>query len=258
MTRILSALVMAALTLAALWWLPSSALLGVVLAVAAMAVREFHRMVTAAGVSVPFWPVLVATLLTCAMVPYPHVSPLLVVWATFVVAALVVLRSTVTGPAALASVAVSVLTPLYIGWPLGALVALHAGRGREAVFLVLATVVTSDSAQYYAGRTFGRHPLAPARSPKKTMEGAAGGMVVAPVMLMLLGRVWAPDVAMPLLALVGVLVVVAGITGDLFESMIKRAADMKDSGTLIPGHGGVLDRIDALLFTVPVLYWVLR
>jgi phosphatidate cytidylyltransferase len=90
------------------------------------------------------------------------------------------------------------------------------------------------------------------------MEGAAGGLVVAPVMLMCLGRVWAPAVAMPLLALVGVLAVVAGITGDLFESMIKRAADMKDSGTLIPGHGGVLDRIDALLFTVPVLYWVLR
>jgi phosphatidate cytidylyltransferase len=258
MTRILSALVMAALTLAALWWLPPAGLLVAVLAVAAAAVREWHRLVTAVGVSVPFWPVLVSTLLTCAMVPYPHVSPLLVVWATFLLTALVVLRSTATGPGTLTSVAVTVLTPLYIGWPLGALVALHAGRGREAVFLLLATVVASDSAQYYAGRTFGRHPLAPARSPKKTIEGALGGLVVAPLVLMTLGRLWAPDVAVPLLGLVGVLVVVAGITGDLFESMIKRAAAMKDSGTLIPGHGGVLDRIDALLFTVPVLYWVLR
>ena len=82
--------------------------------------------------------------------------------------------------------------------------------------------------------------------------------MVAPLVLMALGRLWAPDVALPMLGLVGIVVVVAGITGDLFESMIKRAASMKDSGTLIPGHGGVLDRIDALLFTTPVLYWVLR
>jgi phosphatidate cytidylyltransferase len=258
MTRILSALVMAALTLASLWWLPSSGLLVVVLAVAAAAFREWHRMITALGVSVPFWPVLTATLLTCTMVPYPHVSPMFVVWLSVPVTALIVLRSTATGPGTLTSVAVAVLTPLYIGWPLGALVALHAGRGRDAVFLLLATVVASDSAQYYAGRTFGRHPLAPARSPRKTIEGALGSVVVAPLVLMALGRLWAPDVALPMLGLVGIVVVVAGITGDLFESMIKRAASMKDSGTLIPGHGGVLDRIDALLFTTPVLYWVLR
>ena len=258
MTRILSALVMAALTLAVLWWLPPTALLAMALAVTAAAFREWHRMVTATGAAMPFWPTLIATLLTCAMVPYPHVSPLLVVWALFLVTALVVLRSSVTGPETLATVAATVLTPLYIGWPLGALVALHAGRGRDAVFLLLATVVASDSSQYYAGRTFGRHPLAPARSPKKTIEGALGGVVVAPLVLMTLGRMWAPDVATPVLGVVGLLMVVAGITGDLFESMIKRAAGMKDSSTLIPGHGGVLDRIDALLFTVPLLYWVLR
>lgn len=248
---------MAALTLTALWWLPSAGLLVVVLAVAAAAVRELHRMVAALGVSVPFWLALLSTLLTCTMVPFPHVSPLLVVWATFAVAALLVLRSSATGPETLTSVAVTALMPLYIGWPLGALVALHAGRGRDAVFLLLATVVASDSAQYYAGRTFGRHPLAPSRSPKKTIEGALGGMVVAPLVLMALGRLWAPDVPTPTLGLVGVLVVLAGITGDLFESMIKRAAGLKDSGALIPGHGGVLDRIDALLFTVPIFYWML-
>lgn len=260
MTRILSALVMAALTLTALWWLPSAGLLVVALAVAAAAFREWHHMVTTVGVSMPFWPALAATLLTCAMVPYPHpqVSPMLVVWLSVPVTAVFVLRSTMTGPGTLTSVAVAVLTPLYIGWPLGALVALHVGRGRDAVFLLLATVIASDSAQYYAGRAFGRHPLAAARSPRKTVEGAVGGVVVAPVVLMALGRVWAPDVAMPVLGLVGVLLVLAGITGDLFESMIKRAAVMKDSGTLIPGHGGLLDRIDALLFTTPVLYWVLR
>jgi phosphatidate cytidylyltransferase len=150
------------------------------------------------------------------------------------------------------------LAPVYLGIPLGSLVGVHAIAGREAVLLLIATVAVSDTAQYYAGRTFGRRPLAPARSPKKTQEGALGGLIIAPAFLVAAGAYWLPAYPWWWHASLGVFIVVAGIIGDLFESMLKRAADMKDSGTLIPGHGGVLDRIDALLFAAPVFYFFLR
>ena len=148
------------------------------------------------------------------------------------------------------------LAPVYLGLPLGALVGIHAAAGREGVLILVATVAASDSAQYYSGRTFGRRPLAPTISPKKTIEGAIGGFVVAPLVLWLLARAWLPQLP-PLAAIgAGLGIVAAGICGDLFESALKRAAGVKDSGALIPGHGGVLDRIDALLFAAPLFYLV--
>ena len=150
------------------------------------------------------------------------------------------------------------LAPVYIGMPLGCLVGVHAIAGREAVLLLIATVAVSDTAQFYTGRTLGRTPLAPLRSPKKTREGAIGGFVIAPLFLAVAGWYWLPALSLVVARERGLGIVVAGIIGDLFESMLKRAADMKDSGTLIPGHGGVLDRIDALLFAAPVFYFFLR
>ena len=169
-----------------------------------------------------------------------------------------VLMSDRAGTPLLADTAAAVLAPVYLGLPLGSLVGVHAIGGREAVLLLIATVVVSDTAQFYTGRTFGRTPLAPLRSPKKTREGALGGFVIAPVFLAVAGSYWLPTYRWYWLAALGVGIVVAGIIGDLFESMLKRAADMKDSGTLIPGHGGVLDRIDALLFAAPIFYLFLR
>ena len=88
---------------------------------------------------------------------------------------------------ALWDTAAAVLAPVYIGLPLGALVGIRGGGGAEAVLMLIGTIAVSDTAQYYAGRAFGRHPLAPRRSPKKTVEGAIGGFVVAPVVLVLAG-----------------------------------------------------------------------
>ena len=131
-------------------------------------------------------------------------------------------------------------------------------RGREALFLLLLTVMVSDTAQYYTGRAFGRRLLAPAISPKKTIEGAIGGFVFGALLLAVVGAWWLPAMPVALRALLGVALVALGIAGDLFESMLKRSAGVKDSSTLIPGHGGVLDRIDALLFAAPVYYIVLK
>jgi phosphatidate cytidylyltransferase len=120
------------------------------------------------------------------------------------------------------------------------------------------TVMVSDTAQYYSGRLFGHRALAPAISPKKTIEGALGGFVSGILLLAVVGQWWLPEVPTALRALLGAAVVAFGIAGDLFESMLKRSAGVKDSSSLIPGHGGVLDRIDALLFAAPVYYVVLK
>jgi phosphatidate cytidylyltransferase len=258
MTRILSGVALAAAALAAIWFLTPVALLGVALVVAALAFAEYARIVSAIGADIPWWTSLLLTLLACAMVPFPWIDPVVVIVLALITAAANVLMSDRVGTPTLADTAASLLAPVYVGLPLGALVGVAAVAGREAVLVLIGTVAVSDSAQYYAGRLFGKHPLAPRRSPKKTIEGAVGGFVVAPVALIAAGHAWLPGLDPLRLGLLGVLLVAAGIIGDLFESMLKRAADLKDSGHLIPGHGGVLDRIDALLFAAPIFYFFIR
>lgn len=249
---------MGVVALALIWFLSSIALLLVALTVAAIAFHEYERIVDTIGAKVPYWTALLATLLACAMVPFQWVDIESVLAASLLLIALNVLASDRVGTPLLADTSAAVLAPVYIGLPLGCLVGVHAIAGREAVLLLIATVAVSDTAQYYTGRTFGRTPLAPLRSPKKTREGAIGGFVVAPIFLALAGSYWLPAFPWWWHASAGLGIVVTGIIGDLFESMLKRAANMKDSGTLIPGHGGVLDRIDALLFAAPVFYFFLR
>jgi phosphatidate cytidylyltransferase len=149
---------------------------------------------------------------------------------------------------------VAVLLPTW-----AALLYLHA-RGPGVLLGVMAIVWIADTAAYFAGRYFGRHKLAPVISPGKTWEGVAGAFVAVALYAAALSTV----VGMPLLSL---LVMVSGllylsVLGDLFESWIKRVSGMKDSGTVLPGHGGVLDRIDALTSTLPVatglLMWLER
>jgi phosphatidate cytidylyltransferase len=154
--------------------------------------------------------------------------------------------------------AARVLAQWYIGMPLGMLAAIESLAGRMGPLLLIATIAVSDSAQFYMGRLFGRRLLAPAISPKKTVEGAVGGLVLAPVFVALAGPALLPGAGRLSLALLGVIMVVLGIVGDLFESRLKRIAGVKDSSVIIPGHGGILDRIDALLFATPAFYLYLQ
>jgi phosphatidate cytidylyltransferase len=162
------------------------------------------------------------------------------------------------GANALATVSAALFPSIYIGLPVGALVAVRAFAGPRVLFLLMLTVMVSDTAQYYTGRAFGRRPLAPAISPKKTIEGAVGGFVFGTALFVGAGAWWVPGMPVIFRAGLGLAVVALGIAGDLFESMLKRSAGVKDSSALIPGHGGVLDRIDALLFAAPVYYIVLK
>lgn len=130
-------------------------------------------------------------------------------------------------------------------------------HGLGWVFLVLAASWLGDTGGYFAGRFFGRTPLYPRVSPKKTWEGALGGITLATVGTFVIRAVALPELSSLDAAILGPALCVAGIVGDLAESMLKRSFDVKDSGWIMPGHGGLLDRIDSVLFVAPTLYaWV--
>jgi phosphatidate cytidylyltransferase len=148
---------------------------------------------------------------------------------------------------------------LLVAFPLSFAVRLH-GLGREGPWLLLfALTITwaGDTLAYFVGRAIGKHALAPHLSPKKTWEGTAASFVASLLVGMAFGR-WLSAPLPHLLAMAGV-GNVAGQVGDLLESAYKRSAGVKDSGSLLPGHGGVLDRIDALILAIPVVwyYWTL-
>ena len=131
-----------------------------------------------------------------------------------------------------------------------ALIQLHGQRqGAGLVLAILAIVSAADVGAYFAGRQWGRHKLAPQVSPKKTWEGVLGGLVAAAAVAG--GAAWAMGIDPPILMLVGVFTALVSIVGDLSVSMFKRNAGLKDSGRLLPGHGGVMDRIDSLSAAVP-------
>ena len=121
-----------------------------------------------------------------------------------------------------------------------------------------AIVMMTDTGAYYTGRTIGRHKLAPRISPGKTIEGAIGGFVMAVVTGLLCKLSFFREIPITHALVLGAVIGAIGQIGDLAESMLKRAAGVKDSGAILPGHGGMLDRVDSLLFCAPVLYYYSR
>lgn len=127
-------------------------------------------------------------------------------------------------------------------------------NGREWVYLVVLVTFAADTAAFLFGRSFGKTPLAPVVSPGKTWEGAAAGLVAATVAAPVLAELFTLDLAVPGALVLGAFMGAAGQAGDLLESRFKRAAGAKDSGWLLPGHGGVLDRLDSIVFNIALVY----
>jgi phosphatidate cytidylyltransferase len=150
---------------------------------------------------------------------------------------------------------------LYMGWMVGHYVMLRQlDDGREWVILALFTTFACDTSAYFVGRAWGKHHMTPTISPHKTWEGAAGGFagaVAAALALHFLLNLGGWSLPLSRLEVVGVscLIGVMAQVGDLLESLLKRRAGVKDSGNLLPGHGGVLDRIDSLVFTGVIVYY---
>ena len=258
MLRVGSGVILGAAIAAAVWFLGSVPLLAITEVVLLLAFLEYAALAERLGVRVAKVPAAVAAMLACAAMAFPGAPVEVVLMAAVLALGALVLSSGRAGSEALHDIAASLLPTLYLGLPLGALMATRAAAGREVALLLVLTVVVSDTAQYYWGRALGRRLLAPAISPKKTVEGALGGLVFGTVTMVVVGRWWLPSAALLWRVGLGVAVVGVGIVGDLFESLIKRGAGVKDASGVIPGHGGVLDRIDALLFAAPVYYMFVK
>jgi phosphatidate cytidylyltransferase len=148
---------------------------------------------------------------------------------------------------------------IYVGWLAGHFVLLRGvPDGRDWVLLALLTVWITDTGAYFVGRPLGRHKLAPQISPGKTWEGAAGGQIAGFVAVAGLAQAFDLGIdAMHVVAL-GLIIPTVAQIGDLAESALKRGLGIKDSSGLVPGHGGLLDRMDSLLFAAPAVYWYLK
>ncbi len=161
----------------------------------------------------------------------------------------------------LPSSAIAVLATTYVGMLGGSLIRLRNDfpEGWKLIFFLLLVVWLGDSGAYYVGRSSGKHKLSPRISPKKTVEGLIGGITTSVITALVIHFTFFKTFPLVHAIIAGVLLSFAGVIGDLAESMWKRSADVKDSGTLLPGHGGFLDRFDSILFTAPILYcyWTL-
>jgi phosphatidate cytidylyltransferase len=267
-TRVVSGVVLIAVAIGVVWFAPPLVFFAVAEILLVLAFVEYSRLSAACGLPIPVVPAAAATVVaSIGLTSYHWLGDRLVgsavaldavMMAGFVMLAAVTLTTWRGDRDALGRAAAAVFPMLYLGLPVGAMSAVRSLHGREALFLLMLTVMVSDTAQYYSGRAFGKRLLAPVISPKKTIEGAVGGFVFGAVIMVVAGAWWLPRLPIAFRALLGVALVALGIAGDLFESMLKRSAGVKDSSTMIPGHGGVLDRIDALLFAAPVYYIVLR
>jgi len=226
------------------------------------ALWEFQGLVRASGWLAPraLSLVLFAAILASA---YLGSTPLLVaaVGAVLIALPTAVLLAAPEEPVWLGSAAATSFATLYVGAGGAAVIALRA-LGWETVCFLFGIVWAGDSAAYYVGTKLGKRRLAPVVSPKKSWEGFWGqvvaGAVFGAILAVVLPRIpGTPAVAAAVGALLGAVLSVVAVVGDLVESTFKRSCAVKDSGGLLPGHGGLLDRLDSLLYASPVLYGIL-
>lgn len=264
MQRIVTGLVLATAMALLVFLAPEPVFRGIVAAIGMLAALEMRRIADKLAPSPSLWLLVPAVPVLAAWqwqwLPVSE-SPALLLFLLSVVPAVAALLASRGGVAERdprhAPVAAALLCfgAVYLASAVVALAGLH-GVDRWLVFLVVAIVTVSDTAAYYGGKATGRHKLAPAVSPNKTIEGSAWGLGCAVLAVGVYSLVRLGGLE-PVVLVAGALTAVAGQIGDLVESLFKRAAGVKDSGDLLPGHGGVLDRLDALILASPVFYAVL-
>jgi phosphatidate cytidylyltransferase len=273
--RILTALVLIPIVVALVWWGPAWVLAIVAAGVAILALVEFFELGERVGLrAFRAWTIVCAGgifyaqyslglvethSLTGSISIVRHLQagtvPIEIVLLIFVLgAAGIGLGTRRAVQDVLPGLAVSSAGLLFIALPFSYLVRLDEieRNGRELVLFTLLLVWAGDMLAYFVGQGLGRIPMAPALSPKKTWEGALGNLVGSMMVAVIFAR-WMQVDALTLLVIAG-LGNIAGQAGDLIESAYKRGAGVKDSGTILPGHGGILDRIDSLILAAPVVW----
>ena len=264
-TRELTAAVLSPIAIYIIGWSHAYVFDAAIALIAAGALYEFLNLGRRKGYTVPTVLCLLIMLFIMAAFILEPISVEMGVFLTL----LIVPASFVFKPGsleeALPSSAIAVMATLYVGMLGGSLIRLRndfagpARIGPKLVFFLVLVVWLGDAGAYYIGKRFGKHLLAPAISPKKTIEGLCGGIAVSILTAIIIHLTFFQQFPLLHAVVAGVILSIAGVIGDLAESMWKRSAAVKDSGTLFPGHGGFLDRFDSVFFTTPILYvyWVL-
>jgi phosphatidate cytidylyltransferase len=234
---------------------------GVIAAIAILAMLEFINLGKAKGYHIAPLLCIVVMLIIIGGFVFDDLSVELGMFtALLAIPAWYVFR-TRTVEDSLPSSAVAVLATTYVGLLGGSLIRLRHDfpEGWKLIFFLLLVVWLGDSGAYYFGKALGKHKLSPVISPKKTVEGMIGGMGVSIVTAIVIHFTFFPSFPLHHAIIAGVILSFAGVVGDLTESMWKRSAAVKDSGSILPGHGGFLDRFDSIFFTAPILYcyWTL-
>ena len=153
-----------------------------------------------------------------------------------------------------ADFAQTIIGPFYICLPLiFFLLIARLDQGKIWIFFILAVIFAGDTSSFYVGRFLGKHKLTKT-SPGKTWEGAVGGLLANILSAVIFALLFFPSLSLVSIVVLAILIGISGQVGDLAESLLKRISNVKDSGTVLPGHGGILDRMDSLLFAIPVLY----
>ena len=166
----------------------------------------------------------------------------------------------------LTGVGVTILGVLYIAFLGGFIVSMRVGfentiaphLSTKLLAFFFLVVMGADTGAYYVGKNFGKHKLAPNISPGKTWEGVVGGLVLSSVFAAISSAAFFPDLPYKVSVPLAIAMSIVGLFGDLAESAIKRGAGAKDAASILPGHGGLLDRLDSLLFNAPILYYFAR
>jgi len=256
MTKVVTAILLGVAVLAAVLWLPNWALAALIFATAAAGLLEYSRMffedrverwaMFATGALIALW--------TMGPMPWRKAASLGIVAALFVLAITVMWRSRELERSA-ERVGLAIMGVIYLGvaFPIWSWL-LRMPRGRALVLLALVPACLCDVFGLIAGKAFGRRKLAPMVSPNKTIEGLLGSLAGSVIGVMAIRFLMLPELSIALSLGLAVLVWIVSPLGDLIESMQKRSCGLKDSGHIIPGHGGMLDRLDALVFTAPAAF----
>ena len=226
---------------------------------AGLASWEFYRMAGGLKVQPITYFGIAWVLLTVASphCPYPATLPLLITSAIIISLNWLLFRR--PRDRAFSDWAWTMAAILYIGWMLSYWVQLRGlEAGKELVFLAMFTTFASDTCAFFVGGAWGKHALAPSISSGKTWEGAVGGLLSSIVVALILGVIFKLPFSYWLIALLGFIISIFAQLGDLAESLLKRNTGVKDAGKLMPGHGGILDRIDSLIFTGVIVYYFLE
>lgn len=254
------------------WWFPETVWIFVAIAVLALAAGLFEffsltkKLELKADAGVAYLGA--AALVVAFIFDAPATAPdlLLLTLALFVIGVLIsqTFRFQKDFSKMLIGIGVTALGVLYIAFLGGFLISTRIGfeniPGLSTDLLLFFFIVMfgSDSGAYFAGRAFGKHKLAPAISPGKTVEGLVGGIVAAAGFAALCTLTFFPELPYKFSIPLAIVMAVIGVLGDLAESAMKRGSGAKDAANILPGHGGLLDRLDSLLFNAPILYYFAR